>query len=190
MLQNNYLCIDKNFGFNKKITNKEQCNSNNGQYIHKDDWINPETGYTCQSSNTGQIYFSKNQCDIAALEDNSVEYSLKPPEKEYNINKKFNKLPLDREWSRLKILIITYYLIIFFIIILAFTTLKTNFNNYERNIIIVILIIIPIIFIIGLYIFIFCPWNICYLDPTMPLYRTNTIMYIYKLLCKLLNKIN
>lgn len=183
-----------------KFINKSTGPYEKGLYIHKDDWINPDDDYECavfnKIDNSRVIYdvdkkprkfVSKKLCNKYYNKNNESNFYTRL------IQKKFKK-KLDRYNSKKKvsnngkILLITLIIICVFII---FWTAKYHvkkpyyFYDYVKSIFVNKAIFVIILF--GLYIYTFCPFNMCTLDESKSLFRRDFNKAIKLSVCKLTN---
>ena len=208
------ICIDKNNGNKIDIpkTNlvsdlKDKCESYRGnktknliegKVLFKDDWINPDKGWICRSNpldgSKPKLYFSKRDCNKAQLYDKSVIYKRKTdksPFKPIKINHRIK--PFIRKWSRNIILVITILTIFIFYLIWLFIFSRNNrvqakeFTSFFKKYIFFVLLAI---FLFGIYLSYFCPFNICYLDPDSSEFRSNPQLFIHTVFCNTMKLLN
>lgn len=177
MNKQDVVCIDKDYGFNKYIEYtdyfhyQQECAKNNGIVINKNDWINPASGYVCKNIKTGERFNSKQECTKQLLnnvDNNTVLYQDNETEFTPVDITSYNILPIKRDWSRISILSCMLSLIVIMITINIFIPIP----NLKYIILFIILYF--------LFIYTFCPYNICELEPTYSLIRTNPELYFAK----------
>lgn len=173
-----YICIDKHFGF------KQNCNQENSKLILKDDWINPKERKVCVSLKTGERFHTKTECDKAQLERDDVHFYLNYDVPKYKpIKQKYNILPEDRENSRKRVVGITFIIIIVLLLIYMVATVTPVYEQKARY----LLIIALCVFILGLFIYIYCPFWLCTLEPSYSEIRVDPIGWSRRQIIKATN---
>lgn len=163
-----YICIDKYFGF------KQDCDQDNSKLILKDDWINPANRQACVSLKTGDRFHTKTECDQAQLNRDDVYFYLDyEPPKYKPIKQKYDRLPEDRENSRKRVVGITFIIIVVLLLIYMVATVTPVHEQKARYLLIVALCV----YILGFFIYIYCPFNLCTLEPSYSEIRTDPISW-------------
>jgi hypothetical protein len=194
MNQNHIICINPNTGhlIDENILSDNptlfsiKCNQNNGMVLNKDDWIEPSKGYICKDDN--MVYHSKRDCTRKQMINKRTNYQKKSI---VNSNIPINIIdkmhPYDKQISRIMVLFITFLIAIIIFVLWLFVLQHQKLNGLDLFISNNIYIFIFIILLVGITLFLFCPFKICYLDQELGEFRYNFLSYIHKQFCYIFN---
>lgn len=186
------ICINPNTGFKKNINKSNYSNINlyikdclddNGTILEINDWINsPSSGWICRSKN--KIFHSKKECIEQQMKNKNVFYKKINSVMPYiPIDEKYKIHPYERKMSRVRILLITIISMTLIYLLWLFVISNRQVSGLNKILKNYIYYILFLMLLIGIFSFLFCPFNICTLDQDTNRVRINFIAHIHQQFC-------